>query len=107
MTLLCALGRMGFAGCEGRLQRAHWVPRQRLKHAAQTRKWSAERLAEALWDRRAWDWVCSRHHHLLDQRVIRLQEDQYPEGLREFCAEVDFHFRPREGWIAEHPKEAA
>lgn len=108
----CAFKRMGFTGCEyredGLPDRAHWVPQNRIKQALRSRGLDATDIGLALWDSRVWDWVCRKHHHLADHKVIRLASDQYPDGVKEWAAEHGFYFvDSRTGWVEERPEEAA
>lgn len=95
MTLGCYLRRLGYQTCNGRLQRAHMIPKQRIKQAGITD-------LDVIWDERVWRHVCSAHHHALDMKFIYLTEAEYPESVGEWAAEHGFYFlSPSAGWRKE------
>jgi hypothetical protein len=112
---VCWFKRQGFThDCtwrpDGFPDPAHWLPQQRVKAAAKSRGWSAEKTAEALWDRRCYTMACRGAHDLFDGKSIRLTEDQYPASFRAWAEEYGFEFiNPRTGWVAadDSPQEAA
>ena len=98
--MICYFWHLGWRGCNGRLERCHMIPKQRLKKAGIT-------AYEDVWDVRVWRWGCVRHHFLFDQHAIRLEREQYPSKVFEYAQEVGFDFiGPRTGWVQVH-REAA
>lgn len=96
MTLGCYLRRLGYKTCNGRLDRAHLIPKQRMKKAGITDQ-------DVIWDPRVWRWVCRAHHHALDMKFIHLTEDQYPPEVGEWADEHGFYFANVEaGWRKGH-----
>jgi hypothetical protein len=86
----CWLARFADTPCEGRLVRAHLLPRQLL-----LRELPAERSAAAISDPRSWVWGCGGisglggHHHQLDcSRTLRVPWEALPSGLLELADEV-------------------
>jgi hypothetical protein len=72
----------------GRLQRAHLIPKQRLK-----------RHVEDVWQPVLWVPACDSHHHKFDKHFILLQEEDYPQGLREWAAANGWVWiNPTRGW---------
>jgi hypothetical protein len=85
----CFFQRLG--DCSGRSQRAHWVPKQRLRKAGLRE--------DAIWDKRAWVLMCERCHHRFDKGFIRLRLEDYPADFLAYAAEHDFFWAgDREGW---------
>lgn len=97
----CFFSRLG--GCEGRLVKAHLIPKQRIKRELrfqasfrpEVRSSAVERwLTERVWDPRAWTHMCgghgygnAGHHGQFDNRQIRIFYDELPEGVKEFARE--------------------
>lgn len=81
--------------CDGRLVKAHLIPKQRIKREFPK---SLENLdiptrLEILWDPRCWTWMCGGptglggHHGAFDAKQIRIRRSHLPEGVEEFAAE--------------------
>jgi len=86
---------------DGQPDRAHLIPQQRMKRAG-------IRDHEVLWDDRAWVKSCRTHHELFDHKMLRLDEGEYPDDLREFAAEIGFYWAGRrDGWRKEHTEREA
>jgi hypothetical protein len=109
----CFFAHLG--GCEGRLVKAHLIPKSSIKrelsarlgrHCVHTPKTCpygavcadcgmAEILA-AIWDERCWRWMCggavglSGHHGAYDAKQIRL--DEWPQDFVEFLVEHEIHW---------------
>lgn len=72
--------------------RAHWIPKQRLRDAG---------LTDAdVWDPRVWTWMCRRHHHRFDQGFVQFGEYDYPAQLRAFAERHRFAYDQRQGWVS-------
>jgi hypothetical protein len=90
----CFFAHLG--GCEGRLVKAHLIPKQRIKREAFYRfkeDWGHKRLREHIWDPRCWAWMCGGptgiggHHGQFDAKQIRLNYVELPSGVKEFAEE--------------------
>lgn len=110
---LCTLKKLGAPGecrfrADGRPDVAHWVPRQRIRIALETRGRKSD-YARAAMDSRVTTFACRYHHGMFDNKHWRLmREEQYPQGLRDWAEQWGFYWSgPRDGWRAEHQKEAA
>jgi hypothetical protein len=108
----CYFRDLGYEGCQyradGLLDRAHFVPQQRIRQVLQRRGSTAEDIATATWDKRTWSYACRAHHHLFDQKRIRLEAEQYPLDMHTWAQEYQFEFRgPRDGWVGLHIPAAA
>lgn len=69
--------------CEGRFDRAHLIPKQRLRLELGKKRDTAESERDLLTV-----WACRRHHHLLDQaRKLRIPRDRLPESVEQFAAD--------------------
>lgn len=79
--------------CDGRIQRAHLIPKQRLKRAG-------VRADDDVWDQRVVVPACARHHTLFDMKFIHLEETDYPETLQQYAGEHGFAWQDAErGWV--------
>lgn len=102
----CYLARIGYTGCDGMLDAAHMIPKQRLKALFKTRGMPASKLAAAVWDPRVTVPICRRHHGLLDGKTIRLAAGQYPRKMHEYAAEYALEWRSeRDGWVGLHVED--
>ena len=78
-------------GCEGRLVRAHLIPKQRIKR--EVLSISYNRTREILWDPRCWRWMCGGltglggHHGQFDNKQIRIRYDELPAAVKEYAAQ--------------------
>lgn len=96
----CFFARLG--GCEGRLVKAHLIPKQRIKRElrsarilAHVSRLSLEReVDQAVWDPRVWTWMCGGlnygaegHHGAFDAKQIVIARDDLPEGVEEYARE--------------------
>lgn len=54
--------------CYGRLDKAHWVPKQALKREAVKDIWAPE----------LWTPMCRLHHHRFDNHLIRIGRELLP-----------------------------
>ena len=104
----CFFAHLG--GCEGRLVKAHLIPKQRIKAAYSSAASRARavslvpleapmqalidrRSEDVIWDPRVWVPMCGGltgiggHHGAFDAKQIRLRRDELPEGLEEFARE--------------------
>ena len=102
--MICYFWHLGWRGCrwrmDGQPDRAHLIPKQRLKQAGIVDY-------KRLWDDRVWVHACRHHHELFDGRFLRLEREQYPSKVFEYADEVGFDFiDPRTGWVQVH-REAA
>ena len=104
----CFFAHLG--GCEGRLVKAHLVPKQTLAREYQSATYRAivgppggwtvgilqRSLHEVLWDSRCWRWMCGGptgiggHHGQFDAKQIRL--DEHPADLLEYLREYDLEW---------------
>jgi len=89
VTSTCWFARLGYVDHDGPLQRAHWIPKQRLRQAGLG--------TDAVWDPRVWRWSCMRHHHKVDNGFIDLNPDDFPAELWEYAAENRFSFNADRG----------
>lgn len=85
----CWLAQFSDLPCDGRLRKAHLIPRRLI-----LRELPAEVSAAAVWDPRTWVWACggisglAGHHGALDQsRTLRIPRQALPAELEEFAAE--------------------
>ena len=96
----CFFAHLG--GCEGRLVKAHLVPKQTLRRELRYRgtldpekpSGAVERwLHEVIWDERCWRWMCGGptglggHHGQYDAKQVRIPREQVPPDLVAFLAE--------------------
>jgi hypothetical protein len=96
----------GAGPCDGRLVKAHLIPKQRIRREVISARLAAgahsgwpstvaERaeLDRILWDERCWRWICggpmglSGHHGQLDGRQLRVPLSSLPRELKEFADE--------------------
>jgi len=91
--------------CDGRIDRMHFIPQQRIKAAFP--HLPPDELHDILWDPRIVAPGCRRHHYRFDYaRKIRLNASQYPEGVHEWAQEHGFEFfGPERGWVYTQRKE--
>ena len=102
----CYLTRLGYKDCDGLLDAAHMCSKQRLKILFKRRGMPATQIAAAVWDPRVTVPICRRHHTLLDQKVIRLTEDQYPPKMHEYAKQYALEYRgARDGWVGLHVED--
>jgi hypothetical protein len=89
----CFLAQFSDKPCEGRLIRAHLIPRQVIRRELGGRKhgygWTT--IAD---DPRCWVWACggalgpSGHHGMLDHsRTLRIPREALPAGIEAFAEE--------------------
>ena len=80
-------------GCEGRLVKAHLIPKQRIKRERWSKLLPVSRRQSIIWDPRVWVPMCGGltgiggHHGAFDAKQIRIRRDELPEGLEEFARE--------------------
>lgn len=99
----CYFAHLG--GCEGRLVKAHLIPKQSLKRELYYRALkngmhksvAREEAANVVWDARCWRWVCGGygygsegHHGQVDAKQISW--GPWPEDLIEFLKEHDLEW---------------
>lgn len=94
--MTCFFLDLGYIPCEYRFDGmpdgCHLIPQQRLKAAK----------VKDLWAPPLWVYGCRRHHHLFDNKVIRLLREQYPLALQEWADDHGWMFAgPRDGWLKE------
>lgn len=65
--------------CEGRLDRAHLIPKQRMRIRNMDK--------DILWDPRCWVPMCRKHHTAFDHHFINLRRKDLPIGVEQFAAE--------------------
>lgn len=82
--------------CDGPMDRAHLLPKQRLRREVS----DDPRL---VWHPSVWVWGCRRHHAAFDARMLRLAREDVPE-VTELAAKVlgmewslDQMYGPRDG----------
>lgn len=102
---VCVFAHLG--GCEGRLVRAHLIPKQSLRREIAENFWEAgdirpvarARARLSVYDGRCWRWMCGGvtgiggHHGAFDAKQLRLAE--WPGDFLEFLREYDIE------WVAE------
>jgi hypothetical protein len=84
-------------GCDGRLVKAHLIPKQRIVREIPLRRMGvAERrreLYDTVWNERCWTWMCGGptgiggHHGAFDAKQIRIQPWDLPPSLLEYAQE--------------------
>lgn len=79
-------GRPGWGPCEGRMDAAHLIPKQRIKRELKGHYTEPE-LQAIVWDRRVLIDACRRHHHQLDNYIHRLRRDELPVELTAYARE--------------------
>lgn len=92
---MCYLAQFAGTSCEyradGRADRAHLVPKQRLRQAG----------VSHVWDYRWWTYACRKHHHQLDNGFLKLHEQQYPRSFRDHAERHGLFFdNDRKTWLA-------
>jgi hypothetical protein len=94
MTPVCFFAHLG--NCQGRLVRAHLIPKQRIKREVQSRDRQHPPLPmnDVIWDPRCWTWMCggygygnAGHHGRFDAKQLRIPRYRLPEGVEEFAEE--------------------
>lgn len=84
----CFLAQFSDQPCQGRLIRAHLLPKQLLKREI------GEGWAKVADDRRSWVPSCgglvglAGHHHELDYHSLQIPRESLPAGLQELCEEL-------------------
>lgn len=79
----CWLAKLlGLTDCDGPIQRAHLIPKQRLKRAGLDHA--------AIWDPRVWRLMCWMHHHRFDTYFVRITRIQVPAETEEYALEHGF-----------------
>jgi hypothetical protein len=87
----CWLAQFSEHPCDGRLIRAHLIPKQRVKR--ELRGYGPAKLAEVLWDTRCWIPACggmmgnAGHHGAFDQRQLYVPRWALPAGVEEYALE--------------------
>jgi hypothetical protein len=71
----------------GRLDRGHLIPQQRMKKAGIKSK-------KVLADPRSWRPMCRKHHHAFDNGFIEVTRDEIPRETEEFAKQPDAKFNP-------------
>jgi hypothetical protein len=84
---------------DGLPDRAHLIPKTRLRSAGLTEK--------QVWDRRSYELSCRKHHHAFDNGFLELSYHDYPWSLRSFARDYGFFYVQGRGWLRETPQEAA
>lgn len=97
-------------GCDGRLDRAHLIPKQHIKrafpHGLMRRvdgllapcargesyvsggmAWEPVSMDLVVWDPRCWTWMCRRHHTDFDAHRFRITREELPAGVISFATE--------------------
>ncbi len=80
MRAVCWLAQFSDKPCEGRMDPAHLLAKNRMRqeHVPE----------EAIWDPRVWVPACRTHHAALDTaRTLRVPRERLPEGLERFVEE--------------------
>jgi hypothetical protein len=82
--------------CDGRLVKAHLIPKQRIKRELGYfggKGGYPVAVADAVWDERCWTWMCGGptgiggHHGAFDAKQIRIQPWGLPPSLLEYAQE--------------------
>jgi hypothetical protein len=85
--------------CDGRIDRAHLLPKQRIKRLFRDR--NPDALFAMIWDSRVWIPACRKHHTMLDSKRLTIAREELPLTLWEYAAEhdltwmVDADYQPR------------
>lgn len=103
----CWLASFSEEPCDGRLIRAHLIPRQRIVREV-TKTLPKDEAFEVIWDERVWVPVCggvmgnAGHHGMFDGKSLRVPRWALPEGVEEYAAQyglgwsLDREYGPRE-----------
>jgi len=97
-------------GCEGRLVKAHLIPKQRIKRELASMAYHGTlpsvarktRISDLAWDPRCWVYMCGGptgiggHHGQFDNKQIRLNYVELPSAVKEYAAEYGLE------WSLEH-----
>lgn len=90
--MTCWLAQFSEQPCDGRLIRAHLIPRQRIVREV-TKPLPREEAFQIIWDERAWAWACggpmgnAGHHGAFDNRSLYVPRWALPAGVEAFAAE--------------------
>lgn len=95
MRRRCFLARFSDRPCDGRLVKAHLIPRQTLKREVCGATGTRLLYLDVVNDPRSWVWACggplgnAGHHGMLDaSRTLRIPRDRLPLALEDFAAEL-------------------
>jgi hypothetical protein len=93
-SAVCWIRRKRLHGdpCSGRMQKAHLIPKRRMKGL----DW------EDIWDRRVWVWICEHHHQALDGPYLTLNRNDYPPSVLDWALDHGFYWNDeRKEWRRE------
>lgn len=97
--MTCWLAQFSAVPCDGRLVKAHLIPKQRIRREVTSRRGVAVDvparavLYSILWDERCWIPACGGptgiggHHGMLDGRVLAVPRGALPDGLEAYAVE--------------------
>jgi hypothetical protein len=71
--------------CDGQLQRAHWIPKQRMKQRG-------IRSQDVIWDERCWSFMCERCHHRFDKGFLSVKREELPFAIEGFAVDHGLEF---------------
>lgn len=89
--MTCAFARFHDSPCDGVIDDAHWIPKQRLKSIR------PPLALEELWDRRIVTEFCRHHHGLVDRKLVRLRADDFPQSVHEYASHHGLYFNEERG----------
>lgn len=78
----------GLGDCEGRLQRAHLIPKSRIRREFRG-DLDREQLLRLVWHPSCWRWMCELHHHRFDQCQLFLRRERVPADVEAFAEAFD------------------
>jgi hypothetical protein len=84
--MTCWLARFGDGPCDGPMDRAHLVPRQRIRR--QLHGQDPELVQRVIWHPSCWVWACRRHHGDFDNKRFAVPREALPECVEVFAAEL-------------------
>jgi hypothetical protein len=96
-------GRTDAGPCDGPIDKAHWVPKQRIKR--EFREVAKPQLDELIWHPSVWSPMCRRHHSAFDAKMLRIRREEVPLRAERWAAifgmtwslDADFGLHPEVG----------
>lgn len=73
----------GQGPCDGPIDRAHWIPKQRIRR--EFRHLAAETLKELVWHPAVWSPMCRRHHGDFDSGKLKVAREQLPVPVERYA----------------------
>lgn len=86
-TRVCWLAQFSDEPCDGPIDRAHLVPKQRIRR--QLTGMEPELVERVVWHPSCWVYACRHHHANFDMKVLHVPRDRLPGCVEVFAAELD------------------